>query len=154
VGAIDLVAGRLRVRGAGRTLVYEPAWEPEPAGVPGAPRVASSHRLDTTRFAAAVDASAANGARWVRDPVRVALLFVDEPSTVRTTIVREGRPGGAEAVVRVWLDGLGDDATRARWYELRLERAAGGAWYVGSARRAVACSRGARTDALVAGRCP
>jgi hypothetical protein len=152
--AIDVLAGRLRVRGAGRTLVYEPAWEPESAGVPGAPRLASSDRLDPSRFAAAVDASSANGASWVRDPVQVALLFVDEPSTARTAIVREDRPQGAETLVRVWLDGLGDDATRARWYEVRLERVADGAWRVASARRAGVCSRGERTDTLVAGRCP
>jgi hypothetical protein len=123
--------------------------------VPGAPRIASADRLDPTRFAAAVDASSANGSSWVRDPVRVALLFVDEPSTARTTIVREEGPGGSETVVRVWLDGVEGDATRARWYEVRLERVAGGgAWHVASARRAGLCSRGERTDALVAGRCP
>jgi heat shock protein HslJ len=152
--AFDVVAGRLHVQGAGRTLVYEPAWEPDSAGVPGAPRLASSDRLDPSRFEAAVQAASANGASWVRDPVQVALLFVDEPSTGRTAIVREDRPDGPETLVRVWLDGLGDDATRARWYEVRLDRVAHGAWHVASARRAGVCFRGERTGALVAGRCP
>lgn len=152
--AIEVLAGRLYVRGAGRVLVYAPDVLPAPSGIPGTPPVASSDRLDPSRFAAAVDASAANGAHWVRDPLQVALLFVDDASTVRTTIVRDEMPGGAATVVRFWFDGLRDDSVRARWFEVRLERDPGGAWRVASAHRAALCSRGDATDELVAGLCP
>ncbi len=152
--AIEVLAGRLYVRGAGRVLVFAPDAPPSSSGVPGAPPVASSDRLDPSRFAAAVDASAANGAHWVRDPVQVAQLFVDDASTVRTTIVRDELPGGAATVVRFWFDGLRDDAVRARWFEVRLERGDDDAWRVASARRAALCARGDVTDVLVAGLCP
>jgi hypothetical protein len=154
VDAIDVVAGRLRIRGAGRVLVYAPEWEPAPAGIPGVPRLGSSDRLDPSRFAAALDASAANGAHWVRDPVQVALLFVDEASAARTTIVRDGPAEGAATTVRFWLDGRLDDAAPARWFEVRLERSGEGVWRIVSARRASLCSRGDVTDVLVAGLCP
>lgn len=154
VDAIEVVAGRLQIRGAGRVLVYAPAWEPESAAIPGVPRVASSDRLDPSRFAAAVDASAAHGAHWVRDPVQVALLFVDEASTDHTMVVRDALQGGAATNVRFWFGGLLDDATRARWFEVRLERSGDGAWRVVAARRAAVCARGEVTDVLVAGLCP
>lgn len=151
---IEVLAGRLHVRGAGRVLVYALDALPAPSGVPGTPPVASSDRLDPSRFAAAVDASAANGAHWVRDPLQVALLFVDDASTARTTIVRDELPGDATTVVRFWFGGLRDDAVRARWFEVRLERGPDDAWRVAAARRAALCARGDAADALVAGRCP
>jgi heat shock protein HslJ len=153
----DLIAGRLVVRGAGRALVYAPATVPEDAGVPGAPPLASFDRLDPTRFAAAVDASAANRAAWVRDPLQVALLFVDTPSSGRTTVVREDVGGGEDpgaTVVRMWFDGQLDDALRARWFEVALTRGADGAWRIDAARQAAWCARGDGSDELVAGTCP
>ncbi|MDF1523062.1 MAG: META domain-containing protein [Trueperaceae bacterium] len=153
----DLIAGRLVVRGAGRALIYAPMAAPEDAGVPGAPPLASFDRLDPSRFAAAVDASAANRAAWVRDPLQVALLFIDTPSSGRTTVVREDVGDGEDpdaTVVRMWFDGLLDDAVLARWFEVALARGADGAWRVDAARQATWCARGDVTDALVAGVCP
>lgn len=151
---IEVVAGRVVVRGAGRVLVFAPEASPEAAGIAGTPSVASSDRLDSTRFARAVDAAATNGARWVQDPVLVALLFVDEPSTGRTTIVRQDLSTDASTVVRFWFDGLRDDSVQARWYEVRLALDAGGTWRIEAARRAVRCARGSVTEVLVAGLCP
>jgi hypothetical protein len=142
------------IRGVGRVLVFVPGAPPTPAGVPGAPPVASSDRLDPTRFGAVVDASAANGADWVRDPLWVALLFVDEGSTQRTALVRDDGSDAAATTVRLWFDGLRDDAIRARWYEVRLEADPDGVWRVASARRAVVCGRPGGADQAVAGRCP
>lgn len=154
VEAIDVLAGRLVIRGAGRVLVFAPEAAPTSAGVPGAPPVASSDRLDPTRFDAVIDASASSGAAWVRDPLWVALLFVDADSTRRTTIVRDEGGDDAATTVRFWFDGLLDDAVRARWYDVRLERDADGVWRVASASRAVVCARPGTADEAVAGRCP
>ncbi len=107
---VEVIAGRLHVQGAGQRLVYAPAAPPSEPGVPGAPPVASSDRLDPSRFAPIVDASASNGAAWVRDPLQVALLFASTASTGRTSIVREDEAGGDATVVRLWFDGLHDDA--------------------------------------------
>ena len=149
---VEVVAGRVVVEGAGVRLAYAPAAPPLPAGVPGAPPVASSDRLDPSRFAPILAASAANGALWVRDPLQVALLFASMPSTGRTTIVREDVPAGDATVVRLWFDDLPGDAVRGRWFELRLEPNAAGAWQVVAGRQASACAGG--SDHLVAGRCP
>lgn len=154
VEAIDVLAGRLVIRGAGRVLAFAPEAPPTPAGVPGAPPVASSDRLDPTRFDAVVDASASSGAAWVQDPLWVALLFVDAGSTRRTTIVRDEGSDDATATVRLWFDGLLDDAIRARWFEVHLERDDDAVWRVASARRAVVCGRPGMADEAVAGRCP
>ena len=154
VEAIDVLAGRLVIRGAGHVLVFAPESPPMSAGVPGAPPVASSDRLDPTRFDAVVDASASNGAGWVHDPLWVALLFVDEASTHRSAIVRdEGADDGA-TTVRLWFDGMQDDSIRAHWYEVRLQRDVDGVWRVASARRAVVCGRPGVADEAVAGICP
>jgi heat shock protein HslJ len=148
-----LVAGRLYVRGAGRMLVYAPADEPEDAGMPGAPPVASSQALDPTRFVPIIDASAASRAAWVRDPLQVALLFVATESTERSTVVRHDTRDGA-TTVRLWFDGLRDDSVRALWFEVDLERGADGAWRIVAARQAYHCARGDVTDELVGGLCP
>ena len=149
---VEVVAGRLVVRGAGVRLEYAPAAPPASAGIPGAPPVASSDRLDPSRFAPILAASAANGALWVRDPLQVALLFASMPSTGRTAIVREDLPAGDATVVRLWFDDLPGDALRGRWFELRLERTRSGAWQVIAARQASACTSG--DGRLVAGGCP
>lgn len=149
----DLVAGRLYVRGSGRMLVYAPTGDPVDADVPGAPALASSDRLDPARFAPIVEASAANRAAWVRDPLQVALLFVDTPSSGRSAVVRADTAPDA-TTVRVWFDGLEDDSVRALWFAIDLERGADGAWRVVSGQRASWCARGDVTDVLVAGVCP
>ena len=149
---VDVVGGRVVVEGAGVRLEYAPAAPPSDAGVPGAPPVASSDRLDPSRFAPILAASAANGALWVRDPLQVALLFASMPSTGRTAVVREDVPAGDATVVRLWFDDLPGDAIRGRWFELRLERTGAGAWQVVAGRHASTCAGG--DDRLVAGRCP
>lgn len=149
----DLVAGRLYVRGAGRMLVYAPAGVPEDPGVPGAPPVASSQALDPSRFAPIIETSAASRAAWVRDPLQVALLFVATESTGRSTVVRQDVTDGA-TIVRLWFDGFEDDAVRALWFELDLERGTDGAWRIVSGRQATWCARGDVTDVLVGGLCP
>lgn len=149
---VEVIAGRLHVRGGGLRLVYAPDAPPVAAGVPGAPPVASSDRLDPARFAPILDASAANGALWVRDPVQVALLFASTPSTGRTAIVRDDAPGGGATTVRLWFDELPGGAVGGRWFELQLARGDDGAWRVVAGRQASACE-GAGA-ALVAGRCP
>lgn len=149
---IEVIAGRLHVHGAGRLLVYAPDAPPSDPGPAGAPPVASSDRLDPTRFAPIIAASASNGALWVHDPLQVALLFASQPSTGQTTIVRADAPGGGATVVRLWFDGLPGDAMRGRWFELHLRLGEDGAWQVVAGRQATAC---AGTDGpLVAGRCP
>lgn len=154
IEAIDVLAGRIVIRGAGHVLVFAPDSPPISAGIPGAPPVASSDRLDPTRFAAVVDASASNGAGWVHDPLWVALLFVDEASTRRTAIVRDEGPDAATTTVRLWFDGMRDDSIRARWYELRLRRDGDGGWRVAAGRTAVVCGRPGMASEAVAGRCP
>lgn len=149
----DHVAGRLYLRGAGRLLVYAPSDDPVDAGVPGAPALASADRLDPARFAPIVEASAASGAAWVRDPLQVALLFVDTPSTGRSAVVRADAAPDA-TTVRMWFDGLEDDAVRGLWFAVDLERGADGAWRVVSGRQAAWCARGDVTDVLVSGLCP
>lgn len=149
---IDVVAGRLWVRGGGPLLVYAPDAPPSDPGVAGAPPVASSDRLDPARFAPIVDASAANGARWVRDPLHVALLFASQSSTGRTAVVREDAPGGAATVVRLWFDALPEDAVAGRWFEVELEHGEDRAWRVVAGRQASVCA--GTTGGLVAGRCP
>jgi heat shock protein HslJ len=149
---VEVVAGRLIVEGAGARLAYAPEAPPANAGLAGAPPVASSDRLDPSRFAPIVAASAANGALWVRDPLQVALLFASMPSSGRTAVVREDVPAGDATVVRLWFDGLPDDRLRGRWFEVRLARTDDGAWQVVAGRQASACAGG--DDELVAGRCP
>lgn len=149
----DLIAGRLYVRGSGRMLVYAPAGDPEDPGVAGAPPLASSQALDPARFAPIVEASAASRAAWVRDPLQVALLFVATESTGRSTVVRQDAADGA-TTVRLWFDGLQDDAVRALWFEVDLERGEDGAWRIASGRQATWCARGDVTEVLVGGLCP
>lgn len=149
---VEVIAGRLHVRGAGLVLVYEPDAPPVDAGVPGAPPVASSDRLDPTRFAPILDASAANGAPWVRDPVQVALLFASTPSTGRTAIVREDAPGGGATVVRLWFDALPGGTVRGRWFEVHLAHGDDGTWRIVAGRQASACA--GADGSSVAGRCP
>lgn len=148
----EVIAGRLHVRGGGLRLVYAPAAPPTDPGVGGAPPVASSDRLDPARFAPILDASAANGALWVRDPLQVALLFASQPSTGRTAVVREDAPGGAATVVRLWFAALSDDAVVGRWFEVDLAQGDEGAWRIVAGRRASVCQ--GVEGALVAGRCP
>ncbi len=150
----DLISGRLLVRGASRTLAYAPVSPPVDPGVAGAPPVTSSDALDPSRFAVALEASAANRAAWVRDPLQVALLFVDEPSSGDTTVVRDDADGGASTRVVVWYDDQPDDSVRAVWFEVRLERGADDAWRIVSGERAAWCRRGEVTDELVGGLCP
>jgi heat shock protein HslJ len=150
----DLISGRLLVRGASRTLAYAPVSAPIDPGISGAPPVTSSDPLDPTRFATALEASAANRAAWVRDPLQVALLFVDEPSSGSTTVVREDAPGGEAARVVIWFDEQPDDSVRATWFEVRLERGDDAAWRIDSGERASWCRRGEVTDELVGGLCP
>ena len=149
----DLIAGRLYLRGAGRMLVYAPAGDPEDPGVQGAPPVASTQALDPARFAPILEASAASRAAWVRDPLQVALLFVATESSGRSTVVREDAAEGS-TTVRLWFDELADDAVRALWFEVDLERGPDGAWRIASGRQASVCARGDVTDVLVAGLCP
>lgn len=150
----DLISGRLLVRGASRTLAYAPVSTPVDPGISGAPPVTSSEPLDPTRFAVALEASAANRAAWVRDPLQVALLFVDEPSSGTTTVVREDAAGGEATRVVVWFDDQSDDSVRATWFEVRLARGDDGAWRIASGERAFWCRRGEVTDELVGGLCP
>lgn len=149
---VEVVAGRLHVRGAGPLLVYAPSDPPSDPGVPGAPPVVSSDRLDTTRFNPIIDASASHGAHWVRDPLQVAMLFASLPSTGRTAIAREDTHDGAASVVRLWFDEFADDTVDGRWLEVRLEQGDDGAWRVVAGRQASTCVSG--DGALVAGRCP
>lgn len=150
----DLIAGRLLVRGASRTLAYAPVSPPVDPGISGAPPVTSSDPLDPTRFAATLEASAANRAAWVRDPLQVALLFVDEPSSGSTTVVREDTASGEASRVVVWFDDQPDDSVRATWFEVRLDRGADDVWRIASGERAFWCRRGEVTDELVGGLCP
>ncbi len=150
----DLIAGRLLIRGASRTLAYASVSAPVDPGIAGAPPVTSSDGLDPTRFATALEASAANRAAWVRDPLQIALLFIDEPSSGATTVVREDAPGGEATRVVIWFDERPDDAVRATWFEVRLQRGDDGAWRISSGERASWCRRGEVTDELVGGLCP
>lgn len=148
----EVIAGRLHVQGSGVRLVYAPDAPPSDPIVAGAPPVASSDRLDPSRFAPILEASAANGALWVRDPLHVALLFAAQPSTARTAVVREDAPGGASTVVRLWFDALTVDGVSGRWFEIELERGDDDVWRLVAGRQASVCA-GAE-GSLVAGRCP
>jgi heat shock protein HslJ len=152
----DVAAGHLRIHGAGHTLVFRPVGSRFGAGVPGAPPVASTDRLDTTRFRGAVDAAAAKGAPWVRDPVAVALVYLGETSRRDQVVARRDAHDGDEAgaSIVVWLADVEDDAVRARWFEVRLERGDDLAWRVTAGERASWCARGEVTQELVAGLCP
>ena len=88
----------------------------------------------------------------MRDPLQVALLFASQPSTGRTVVVRDDAPGGTATIVRLWFDGLSEDAVAGRWFEVDLAQGDDGAWRVVAGRQASACR--SEEGALVAGRCP
>jgi heat shock protein HslJ len=98
---------------------------------------------EVLRFARHLTEAAAVGASWTRDPVRVALNFIDSRGAPRVDVTR--RDDQAEApthtVVVVDEDGFLDDSVRGVRSEVVLAPDAAGAWHLLAVTVATRCWR-------------
>lgn len=116
--------------------------------------------LEFAEFNAAIDAAAAAGETWVRDPLAVLsrrfangsgeVSWSMDVSIVRTDTREE--PGSLRATVVE--EGLRDDSMAGVWASVDLVRGPDGAWRIAADLRAERCARGADTVTWSGRPCP
>lgn len=126
---------------------------------PGSVDDALEHGKAVARYAAAfndaVAASAAAGAGWPADPIRVALAFLELVGAPNAIVTRAdvGVENATQTVVSVVEDGLLDDSVRGLEQHVTLDLV-DGVWTVGSYRGAWICQRTPGLKVSVPGVCP
>jgi hypothetical protein len=119
-------------------------------------RVESSSPLSSASFNERLSNEADKGEPWVRDPVRIALEFMDSQGARSVKIDREDQGGEAPGSTKVTVieDGYLDDSVRGSWTEFTMKRHGDGSWRIADIQKAYRCWRGPNKESYSARLCP
>ena len=153
VERLELSDDTLRLSGGGQVLVYTRGGEAASGEGSGEGSIGNE---TLQRWNALLDASAARGAAWTKDPLRIALTLLDAGDAPEVRLERrdESAEGAERTTVTLTEDGLADDSVRGSRSELVMTLQEDGSWRVESFERGYRCWRGENTENYTAESCP
>jgi len=119
-------------------------------------RVESHSSLSSASFNKRLSNAAEEGEPWARDPIRIALEFMNSQGARSVKIDREDQGGEAHASTRVTVveDGYLDDSVRGSWTRFTMKRLDDGPWRIANIQKAYRCWRGHHQESYSARLCP